>query len=98
MRLQRLEEGPPEGEEAQLDEAAAEWHGALVAVDRSFDTAWQELLSEIGVVWSETLLPQLAVAAAAPRQRVPEWLKLVAIGLVTMLAVATAVLVLRGLS
>jgi hypothetical protein len=98
VRLERLEEGPPEGEEAQLDEAAGEWHGALIAVDRSFDTAWQELLSEIGVVWSETLLPQLAEAAAAPRQRVPEWLKLVAIGLITTLAVATAVLVFRGLS
>lgn len=98
VRLERLEEGPPEGEEAQLDEAAAEWHAALVAVDRSFDTTWQELLTEIGVVWSETLLPQLAEAAGAPRQRVPEWLKLVAIGLATTLAVATAVLLFRGLS
>lgn len=98
VRLERLEEGPPEGEEAQLDEAADEWHAALVAVDRSFDTAWQELLSEIGVVWSETLLPQLAEGASAPRQRVPEWLKLLIIGLITTLAVATAVLLFRGLS
>jgi hypothetical protein len=94
LRLERLEEGPPEAEESELDEAAEEWHGALVLVDLDFATAWQELLPEIGVAWSESLLPGLAEAAAAPPQRVPEWVKLLVIGLITTLIVATVVLVL----
>ena len=96
VRLERLEAGPPEAEESELDEAAREWHGALVAVDRDFATAGRELLEEIGVVWSSTLLPQLVKAADAPRQRVPEWVKLVVIGLITTLVVATGVLLWRG--
>lgn len=95
VRLRRLEEGPPEGEESGLDQAADEWHRALVVVDRDFDTAWKELLPEICSAWSESLLPQLGEAAAAPRQRVPEWAKLMLIGLLTLLVVASAVLVLR---
>ena len=94
LRLERLEEGPPEAEESELDEAAEEWHSALVLVDLDFATAWQELLPEIGVAWSESLLPGLAEAAAAPPQRVPEWVKLLVIGLITTLIVATVVLVL----
>jgi hypothetical protein len=94
LRLERLEEGPPEAEESELDEAAEEWHSALVLVDLDFAKAWGELLPEIGVAWSESLLPALAKAAAAPRQRVPEWVKLLVIGLITTLIVATVVLVL----
>jgi hypothetical protein len=94
LRLERLEEGPPEAEESELDEAAEEWHSALVLVDLDFATAWQELLPEIGVAWSESLLPALAEAAAAPPQRVPEWVKLLVIGLITTIIVATVVLVL----
>ena len=94
LRLKRLEEGPPEAEESELDEAADEWHSALVLVDLDFATAWQELLPEIGVAWSESLLPALAEAAAAPRQRVPEWVKLLVIGLITTIIVAAMVLAL----
>lgn len=94
LRLERLEEGPPEAEESELDEAAEEWHSALVLVDLDFATAWQELLPEIGVAWSESLLPGLAEAATASPQRVPEWVKLLVIGLITTLIVATVVLVL----
>jgi hypothetical protein len=94
LRLERLEEGPPEAEESELDEAADEWHSALVLVDLDFATAWQELLPEIGVAWSESLLPALAEAAAAPRQRVPEWVKLLVIGLITTIVVAAVVLAL----
>ncbi|UCG75593.1 MAG: hypothetical protein JSV95_12885 [Gemmatimonadota bacterium] len=94
VRLERLEEGPPEAEETELDAAAEEWHGALVLVDRDFESAWGELLAEIGQVWADNLLPGLVEAAAAPRQRVPEWIKLLMIGLITLLVVATAVLVL----
>lgn len=94
LRLERLEEGPPEAEESELDEAAEEWHSALVLVDRDFATAWQALLPEICVAWSENLLPRLAEAAAAPPQRVPEWIKLLVIGLITTIIVATVVLVL----
>jgi hypothetical protein len=94
LRLERLEGGPPEAEESELDESADEWHSALVLVDQDFATAWQELLPEIGVAWSESLLPALAEAAAAPRQRVPEWVKLLVIGLITTILVATLVLVL----
>ncbi len=93
LRLERLEAGPPEGEEAELDEAAEEWHAALVVVDRSFDGAWQELLLEVGQTWSETLLPRLVRAASAPRQRVPEWVKLLIIGIITTLIVASVALV-----
>ncbi len=94
LRLERLEEGPPEAEESELDEAADEWHSALVLVDLDFAAAWQELLPEIGVAWSESLLPALAEAAAAPRQRVPEWVKLLVIGLITTIIVAAVVLAL----
>ena len=96
LHLERLERGPPEGDQEALDRAAEEWHAALVAVDWGFDLAWQELLSEIGDAWSGNLLPRLGEAAAAPRQRVPEWVKLVVIGLLTTLVVATAVLVALG--
>jgi hypothetical protein len=92
LRLERLEGGPPEAEESELDEAAEEWHSALVLVDRDFATAWQELLPDIGVAWSESLLPALAKAAGAPRQRVPEWVTLLVIGLITTILVATVVL------
>lgn len=91
-RLEVLEEGPPGGGEEELDEASEAWRRALARVDVGFASAWEELVGEIVDVWETRLLPSLAEVGAMQRRRVPEWMYLTVLALVTLLAAAAVMI------
>lgn len=74
-RLRELESGPPEGEEAEVEGAAAEWREALRRLDRAYAAAWEDLLGRIEAAWSDTLLPRLARAETLPSRQLPGWVR-----------------------
>ncbi|HKK08875.1 MAG TPA: hypothetical protein VKA44_08330, partial [Gemmatimonadota bacterium] len=87
-RLERVESGPPDGEEGPLEESLSAWKRSLRRVDAAYEEAWREALGEIREVWGKRFLPLLAEVAAMPRRRVPEWVQLTVIAALTLLAAA----------
>ena len=86
--LERVESGPPEGEEGPLEESLSAWKRSLRRVDAAYEEAWRGALGEIREVWGKRFLPLLAEVAAMPRRRVPEWVQLAMIAALTLLAAA----------
>lgn len=91
-RLQELEAGPPDAEEAEVREALDVWKRALGKVDRGFESAWHGAVGELVEAWEERFLPRLEEVAAMPRRRVPEWVQLVLLAVATLLVVAALVM------
>lgn len=91
-RLEELEAGPPDGEEAGVRKALEVWKGALGKVDRGFESAWHGAVGELVEAWEEVFLPRLEEVAAMPPRRIPEWLQLTLIALGTLLVVAALVM------
>lgn len=95
-RLREVAEGPPGGEEGGLERLAGAWRDELRRLDRGFRSAWREALEEFRRAWESLLLPRLSEMAEAPRRRIPEWVQLVLLGILTFLAVGAAVLLTGG--
>lgn len=91
-RLEELETGPPDGEEAGVRKALEAWKRALEKVDRGFESAWHGAVGELVEAWEEVFLPRLEEVAAMPPRRVPEWMQLTLIALATLLVVAALVM------
>lgn len=91
-RLEELEAGPPDAEEAGVRDALEVWKRALGKVDRGFESAWHGAVGELVEAWEERFLPRLDEVAAMPRRRVPEWVQLVLLALGTLLVVAALVM------
>lgn len=87
-RLERVESGPPGGEDRELEESLAEWKRVLRRVDAAYEEAWREAVGEIREEWGTRLLPTLAEVAAMRRRRVPEWVQLVLIAALALLVAA----------
>jgi hypothetical protein len=96
VRLEELAEGPPRGDDAGVDRAAEAWRVELRRLDRGFREAWKEALEELRRAWGSLLLPRLTEMADVRRRRIPEWARLVLLGILTFLAVGGAVLLLGG--
>lgn len=93
-RLRSLESGPPDvdEQEAGVGEARETWSRTLVQVDRAFREAWEDMAGEIADVWSSRLLPSLAEVAELRRRRLPEWVTVVGMAVLTLLAAALAMI------
>lgn len=96
VRLERLESGPPEGDEAVVQAAASDWREVLQRLDHGYEQAWKDMAMEVRRSWEEAFLPRLARVSMLPRRRVPEWAQLVLIALFTLLVAAALVFWLRG--
>lgn len=90
-RLEVLDEGPPDEDDAEVLEAAEEWRATMRRLDGGYEGAWRELVEEIEKTWSTELLPRLARTTTTERRRLPEWVQLLGLGLITLLAVAALV-------
>lgn len=93
-RLQELERGPPGAEEDEARAAAREWRATLEAVDRAFESAWEDFLEEVSATWGDRMLPSLGEVGGMRRRRFPEWVTLALLGVVTLLLAAAAVILL----
>jgi hypothetical protein len=94
--LEEFEEGPPGRDDADVREAADEWRATLGRLDSGYEGAWRELVEEVEKTWSTELLPELAHLAGADAEEIPEWIKLVVLGVITLfIAAALVILVVR---
>jgi hypothetical protein len=93
-RLQELEGGPPGAEEGEARAAAREWRETLEAVDRAFESAWEDFLEEVSATWGDRMLPSLGEVGGMRRRRFPEWVTLALLGVVTLILAAAAVILL----
>ncbi|MFQ5889110.1 MAG: hypothetical protein ACE5JR_03545 [Gemmatimonadota bacterium] len=93
-RLAALDEGPPGAAEEVVEETATEWRATLERLDRAYELAWRELVTEIEGTWSGLLLPRLARVGALRTRRFPEWVQLAIIAAITVLVVAALGIVL----
>jgi hypothetical protein len=94
QRLHALEHGPPEAEEEQVEEAAAQWRSEIVKLDRAYGATWRALIDEIADLWSSALLPRLVRVALLPKRRMTETTVLVLMAIAAFAVVATVVFVL----
>ena len=92
-RLEEFEEGPPGEDDAEVREAAEDWRATLSRLDSGYEGAWRELVEEIEKSWSTTLLPRLSRVTELESERLPEWVRLAGIGVVTLI-VAVAIIAL----
>lgn len=95
-RLAQFDASPPDEENAGMDDAAQEWRGTLARLDRGYEAAWREMVEEIERTWSAVLLPRLARVGAVQRSRMPEWIQLTVLGVITLILVAIVVFLVVG--
>ncbi len=95
-RLAHFDASPPDEETEALDEAAAEWRATLARLDRGYEAAWREMLEEIERTWSAVLLSRLARVGAVQRSRMPEWIQLSILAVITLILVAVVVYLVVG--
>lgn len=95
-RLEALAEGPPGTGDAGVSQVADAWREELRKLDRGYRSAWTEAVREVRAAWESLLLPRLGEVAEMTRRRVPEWVQLALLGLLTFLVVGAAVLLLGG--
>ncbi|MDH3732080.1 MAG: hypothetical protein OEU54_01040 [Gemmatimonadota bacterium] len=86
QRLQAAEHAPPEAEDESLDEAADEWKGEILSLDRAYGEAWSDVLVEIADTWSERLVPRLRHLATLRGRRLSENTRLVILAAATFTA------------
>lgn len=87
-RISDLEQGPPDEDDSDVHSAADEWRGAMNRLDAGYEGAWREMVEEIEQAWSTDLLPRLERVGRMATRRVPEWLQLAALGVVTLVLAA----------
>ena len=90
-RMSDFDAGPPDQDDAELREAADGWRAAMSRLDGGYEGAWREMVEEIERAWSTELLPRLARIGVGEARRVPEWLQLAVLGLVTLVLAAALV-------
>jgi len=89
--LDAYEDGSPGDENTGVEDAAEGWRSTLGRLDAGYVGAWRELVEEIEKTWSTELLPRLVRIGAHRREGLPEWIRLAALGLVTLVVVAALV-------
>ncbi len=92
--LDAYEEGPPGDENTGVEKAAEGWRSTLARLDAGYVGAWRELVEEIEKTWSTELLPSLVDISTRRREGLPEWARLAALGLVTLVVVVALVFLL----
>lgn len=93
-RLREVEEGPPGADDPDLGDVGERWKRTMRRVEHEFEDALDDLLDELVEVWDGRLLPRLADVGTMRRRRVPEWVRLALLAGVTLLAAATAMILL----
>lgn len=89
--LDAYEEGRPGDEDAGVEDAAERWRSTLGRLDAGYVGAWRELVEEIEKTWSTELLPRLVRISTRRREGLPEWVRLAALGFVTLVIVGALV-------
>lgn len=93
-RLRKLEAGPPDAEEQQVEAAREAWSECLGRVDRAFERAWKEMVGEAADAWEDRMLPSLAEVGGMRRRRLPEWATVGLLAAATLLMAAAAMILL----
>lgn len=93
-RIAELEEGPPDRDDSEVHDAADEWRAAMNRLDAGYEAAWREMVEEIEQAWSTDLLHRLERVGRLATRRVPEWLQLAVLGIVTLLLAALLLFIL----
>ncbi len=94
IQLQELDEGPPDAEESGMEMAAGEWRAALGTLDEAYGRVWRRQLEGVAALWSDELIPRLEQVGQSPVRRLPEWVRLLLLGLAALLAGALLVILL----
>ncbi len=95
-RMANLAAGPPDEDDTEVREAADGWRAAMIRLDGGYEGAWRELVEEIERAWSTDLLPRLARVGQRDPTKVPEWVQLAALGLITLALAVALVFLLAG--
>jgi len=95
-RLAHFDASPPDEENEGMEDAAHEWRATLARLDRGYEAAWREMVEEIERTWSAVLLPRLARVGAVQRSRMPEWIQLAILAVITLVLVAVVVFLVVG--
>jgi hypothetical protein len=93
-QLQALDTGPPDAEDSEVESAAEEWRSALSTLDGAYGRVWRNQLEGIADLWSARLVPRLESASRSRARRVPEWVRLLLLGLAALLTGALLVILL----
>lgn len=93
-RIAELDAGHPDQDDSEVHGAAEQWRAAMIRLDRGYEGAWREMVEEIERAWSTDLLVRLEKVGQMERRRIPEWLQLTALAVVTLLLAAVLVFVL----
>jgi hypothetical protein len=93
-RIAELDAAHPDQDDSEVHGAAEQWRAAMIRLDRGYEGAWREMVEEIERAWSTDLLVRLEKVGQMERRRIPEWLQLTALAVVTLLLAAVLLFVL----
>jgi hypothetical protein len=94
QRISELDVGHPDEDDSEMHEAAEQWRAAMIRLDRGYEGAWREMVEEIERAWSTDLLLRLEKVGQREQRRIPEWLQLTVLAVVTLLLAVVLVFVL----
>jgi hypothetical protein len=94
QRIAELDVGHPDQDDSEMHEAAEQWRAAMIRLDRGYEGAWREMVEEIERAWSTDLLLRLEKVGQREQRRIPEWLQLTVLAVVTLLLAVVLVFVL----
>jgi len=84
-RIAELDVGHPDQDDSEMHTAAEEWRATMVRLDRGYEGAWREMVEEVERAWSTDLLPRLERVGQLNVPRIPRWLQLVVLAVLTLL-------------
>lgn len=93
-RIESLDVAPPDQDDSEVAESAEEWRAIMSRLDSGYEGAWREMVEEVERTWSTDLLPRLNRVDRMNRKRMPEWLRLLGLALITFLVAAFLVFLL----
>ena len=93
-RIAELDAGHPDQDDSDVHDAAEQWRAAMIRLDRGYEGAWREMVEEIERAWSTDLLVRLEKVGQLERRRIPEWLQLTVLAVITLILAAVLVFVL----
>jgi len=97
QQLHARDLSPPEAEEASVEEAIRAWTDEVTKLDRGYVSAAAAALLEIGVLWSDRMIPGLRALAALRARRLSKRSRWAILAIVTFFVAAALAWLARDL-